>query len=121
MPLVIYGIPNCDTMKKARAWLDEAGIAVRFHDYRRDGVPEAALRRWCRELGWEQVLNRRGTTFRKLPEATRASLDEEGAIRFMRQQAAAIRRPVLEGNGVLLAGFSAARYAEALGNGGKQC
>ena len=114
MPLTIYGIRNCDTMKKALAFLEAAGVAHHFHDYRKAGVPEEALRRWCRQLGWEEVLNRRGTTYRRLAGDERARLDEEGAIRFMLHQPSAIRRPVLEGKGLLLAGFSEARYAEAL-------
>ena len=116
MSFILYGIRNCDTMKKARAWLDSAAVPYRFHDYRRDGVPEQALRRWCRQLGVEQVLNRRGTTFRKLAEAERAALDEaEGAIGFLLREPSAIRRPVLEGEGLLELGFAPARYQALLG------
>ncbi|WP_328799405.1 ArsC family reductase [Sandaracinobacteroides hominis] len=109
--LTIYGIPNCDTMKKARIWLDGAGVAYRFHDYRREGVTEADLRRWCAALGWEKVLNRAGTTFRKLPEADREGLDADRAIRLMLSQPSMIKRPILEGPGVLIAGFKPEIYA----------
>jgi Spx/MgsR family transcriptional regulator len=118
MTFTIYGIRNCDTMKKARVWLEAAGIPHVFHDYRVSGVDEAALRRWCAALGWETVLNRAGTTFRKLPEADRQGLDEPRAIALMLAQPAMIRRPVLEGPGLLLAGFKPAIYAEALKTAG---
>ncbi len=114
MALTIFGIRNCDTMKKARAWLDAAGIAYRFHDYRVDGPGRDDLLRWCGALGWERVLNRAGTTFRRLPDAVRAGIDEASAIQQMLEQPAMIRRPILEGDGVLLAGFRADDYARAL-------
>lgn len=114
MSLTLYGIRNCDTMKKARTFLDASAVPYHFHDYRKEGVPEQALRHWCRELGWEQILNRRGTTFRKLSPAARDGLNEEGAIRFMLQEPSAIRRPVLEGDGLLLVGFDATRYQQTL-------
>ena len=107
----IYGIPNCDTVKKARAWLDAAGIAYRFHDYKKAGVDEAALRRWVAVLGWEALVNRQGTTFRKLPEAERTGLDEARAIALMIANPSLIRRPVVEGRVQLLAGFSPERFA----------
>ena len=119
VPLTIYGIPNCDTMKKARSWLDAAGIAYQFHDYKKSGASAADLQRWCKALGWEAVLNRAGTTFRKLPEADREGLDEARAIQLMLTQPSMIKRPILEGqaaNGrsLLLAGFKPETYAEAL-------
>lgn len=119
VPLTIYGIPNCDTMKKARSWLDAAGIAYQFHDYKKSGASAADLQRWCKALGWEAVLNRAGTTFRKLPEADREGLDEARAIQLMLAQPSMIKRPILEGqaaNGrsLLLAGFKPETYAEAL-------
>lgn len=118
MPLVIYGIRNCDTMKKARSWLAAAGVACDFHDYRRDGVTADMLARWCEGLGWEVVLNRRGTTFRRLPAEARANLDTARAVQLMLAEPALIKRPILEGEGVLLAGFSPAVYASALAAGG---
>jgi arsenate reductase len=109
----LYGIPNCDTMKKARAWLDAHGVAYAFHDYKKAGIPAETLRKWCGELGWETVLNRQGTTFRKLPEADRADLTEDKAIALMLAQPSMIKRPVLESGGVLLAGFKPDTYLES--------
>ena len=113
-PVTIYGIRNCDTMKKARAWLEAHGIAHRFHDYKAEGIDRARLEGWMRELGWEALLNRSGTTFRKLPEAERSALTEARALAFMLAQPSAIRRPVLEAGGRLLVGFSPITYAAAL-------
>lgn len=102
-------------MKKARAWLDEAGVSYSFHDYKAAGIDGASLARWCGALGWEKVLNRAGTTFRKLPEAEREGLDEARAIALMQAQPSMIKRPILEGQGILLAGFKPEDYAKALG------
>lgn len=113
MTLTLYGIPNCDTVKKARTWLDAAGVATHFHDYKKAGVTEADLRRWCAALGWETVLNRAGTTFRKLPEADRQGLDEARAIALMHAQPSMIKRPIIEGPDVLIAGFKPETYASA--------
>ena len=110
----LYGIPNCDTLKKARGWLTDHGVAHGFHDYKKSGVPEPALRRWVERLGWEALLNRAGTTFRKLPDAAKAELDEARAVALMLAYPSIIRRPVLEGDGLLLVGFVPARYAEAV-------
>ena len=110
MPLRLYGIKNCDTIKKARAWLESAGVAHEFHDYRAAGIDRATLERWCRVLGWESVINRAGTTFRKLPESDKARLDESCAIALMLAMPALIRRPIAEGRGALLAGFSPETY-----------
>ena len=89
--LKVYGIPNCDTVKKSRAWLDAAGIAYSFHDYKKQGVPEAALRHWVEVLGWEALLNKKGTTWRKLPDASQAAvIDAESAIQLMLQGASVI-------------------------------
>ncbi len=115
MTLRMYGIPNCDTVKKARTWLDGAGIAYSFHDYKKAGVDEAALKRWSGELGWEKLLNKAGTTFRKLSDADKADIDEAKAIRLMRDNPSMIKRPVVEGNGKLLAGFKPDAYAAAFG------
>jgi arsenate reductase len=103
--LTLYGIPNCDTVKKARAWLDGRGVAYAFHDYKKLGADEASLRRWIASLGWETVLNRAGTTFRALPDADKAGLDENKAIALMLAQPSMIKRPIVEGDGVLVAGF----------------
>lgn len=111
----LYGIPNCDTMKKARTWLDQAGIAYRFHDYKKAGVVEADLRRWVDRLGWETVLNRAGTTFRKLPEAERAGIDADKAVALMLAQPSMIKRPMLESGDALLAGFAPDRYSAVFG------
>jgi Spx/MgsR family transcriptional regulator len=114
MTTTIYGIKNCDTMKKARAWLDEHGVEYSFHDYKAVGIDRAHLERWVDEAGWETVLNRAGTTFRKLPEADRADLDREKAIALMLAQPSMIKRPVLEADGKLLIGFKDLAYGGLL-------
>jgi Spx/MgsR family transcriptional regulator len=114
-PVTIYGIPNCDTMKKARTWLDSHGIAYEFHDYKKTGIDEARLAAWSKKVGWETLLNRAGTTFRKLPEADKQDLTEKKAIALMINQPSLIKRPVLDlGRGKLLVGFKPDVYAEAL-------
>ncbi|MBC7986234.1 MAG: arsenate reductase [Sphingomonadaceae bacterium] len=113
MATTLYGIPNCDTVRKARAWLAERGVDYAFHDYKKAGIDEARLRGWAREVSWEALLNRAGTTFRKLPEADRAGLDEDIAIALMRAQPSMIRRPVVEHDGALLVGFNPEAYARA--------
>lgn len=100
-----YGIPNCDTVKKARAWLDRRGVAYSFHDYKKAGIDEVALRRWTDALGWETVLNRAGTTFRALPDGDKRDLDQGRAIALMLAQPSMIKRPVVEGDGKLVVGF----------------
>jgi arsenate reductase len=100
-----YGIPNCDTVKKARTWLDGRSVAYTFHDYKKLGIDEASLRRWTASLGWETVLNRAGTTFRALPDADKVDLDEDKAVALMLAQPSMIKRPIVEGDGVLVAGF----------------
>lgn len=112
--ITLYGIRNCDTVKKARAWLEANGVGYAFHDYKVAGVDEGRLRDWVGRLGWEKVLNRSGTTFRKLPGANKADLDAERAVALMLAHPAAIRRPIIEAGDVLLAGFDAAAYAGAL-------
>ena len=109
----LYGIRHCDTVKKARAWLDTHGVAYAFDDYKTAGVDEARLRFWVERLGWDMVLNRAGTTFRKLPEGDKAGLDAERAVAVMLAHPSAIRRPILEAGDKLLAGFSAEAYAQA--------
>jgi arsenate reductase len=111
----IYGIKNCDTMKKARQWLDGNGISYAFHDYKAEGVDRADLERWVGELGWETVLNRAGTTFRKLDEADKQGLDAAKATGLMQAQPSMIKRPILDlGDGRLLAGFKPELYAAVL-------
>ena len=110
----IYGIKNCDTMKKARAWLDSHGVAYRFHDYKIEGVTKEKLKTWCDKLGWETLLNRAGTTFRKLPESDREGLNERKAIALMLAQPSMIKRPVLERGGKLLVGFRPELYAKEI-------
>ena len=113
MALTLYGIRNCDTMKKARTWLDDHGVDYAFHDYKVSGIDRASLARWCKARGWEVVLNRAGTTFRKLPDAAREHLDERKAIELMLAQPSMIKRPVLEGSGHLLIGFRPEEYRTA--------
>ena len=116
MMATLHGSPNCDTVKKARAWLDSHGVAYGFHDVRKAGVPEADLRRWMAVVGWERLLNRRGTTWRKLDEATRAAVvDAESAAALLRAHPSAIRRPVLAAGDALVVGFDAGRYAALFG------
>jgi arsenate reductase (glutaredoxin) len=107
----LYGIPNCDTVKKARAWLDARGIAYRFHDYKKEGADPARVASWCEAKGWDRLLNRSGTTFRKLPEAEREGLDQAQAIAVMVANPSAIRRPVVVYPGGLLVGFKEAEWA----------
>lgn len=101
----LYGIKNCDTIRKARRWLDDNGIEYNFHDVRNDGLQRRQLVAWEQALGWEQLLNRRGTTWRKLPENERDAINRTRAIRLMLEQPAIIRRPVLDSGDTLLVGF----------------
>jgi arsenate reductase len=114
MHCTLYGIKNCDTVKKARAWLDGQGIAYTFHDYKTAGIDRERLLQWCGEHGWETVLNRAGTTFRQLPEADKAGLDEARAIALMLAQPSMIKRPVLDLGGRTLVGFKPDHYSAAL-------
>jgi arsenate reductase len=116
--VTIYGIKNCDTMKKARAWLDGHEIVYTFHDYKAAGISPAMLVGWARAVGWETLLNRAGTTFRKLPEADRDGLTERRAITLMLAQPSMIKRPVLDRGGQLLVGFKPEAYAKAFGVAG---
>ena len=111
MTITLYGIKNCDTMKKARAFLDGKGVAYAFHDYKAAGIDRARLEGWAKKVGWEVLLNRSGTTFRKLPEAAREGLTESRAIDLMVAQPSMIKRPVLEAGGKLLVGFKPDQYA----------
>lgn len=110
----IYGIRNCDTMKKARAWLDGKGVAYAFHDYKVAGIDRGRLEGWVGKTGWETLLNRTGTTFRKLPERDREGLTEAKAIALMLAQPSMIKRPVLEARGKLLVGFKPGEYGKLL-------
>ena len=113
MAVTIYGIKNCDTMKKARAWLDARKVAYEFHDYKASGVERARLEAWAGEVGWEALLNRAGTTFRKLPDARKDGLTAPKAIALMLEQPSMIKRPVLDIAGALLVGFKPEQYAQA--------
>ncbi len=113
--VTIYGIKNCDTMKKARAWLEANGVAHAFHDYKAAGIDPAKLKAWAEEVGWETLINRSGTTFRKLPEDQKQGLTEARAIALMLAQPGMIKRPVLEGHGALLVGFKPESYAARFG------
>jgi len=110
--VTIFGIRNCDTMKKARAWLDGRGVAYRFHDYKVDGLDRATLDRWLTQAGWEVLLNRAGTTFRKLPDAAKQDLDQAKAVALMLEQPSMVKRPVLEVDGKVTVGFSDAAYGK---------
>ncbi|MBA3880313.1 MAG: ArsC family reductase [Sphingobium sp.] len=110
----IYGIKTCDTVRKARAWLDAHGIAHRFHDYRAEGIDAARLRGWADVLGWEKLLNRGGPSFRNLPDADKADLDEAKAIALMLANPTLIKRPVLEAGDALLLGFKPDEYGAKL-------
>lgn len=112
--MIVYGIKNCDTMKKARAWLDAHGLAYDFHDYKTAGIDPERLRTWSTQVGWEKLLNRAGTTFRKLPDTDKQDLDETRAIALMVSQPSMIKRPVVESDGPLLVGFDPERYAAGL-------
>jgi arsenate reductase (glutaredoxin) len=108
----LYGIPNCDTVKKARAWLAEHDWAVTFHDYKKQGIARDKLSGWVDTVGWEVLLNRQGTTFRKLSEDQRADFDRDKAVALMLAQPSLIKRPVVEHDGRVHVGFSEARWAE---------
>jgi|SRR5882672_3014938 len=114
MRIALYGIKNCDTMKKARAWLDARGVAYDFHDYKAEGVDRVQLERWIGTVGWQTLLNRAGTTFRKLPDARKATLDERQAVALMIEQPSLIKRPVLTLGDEMLVGFSPEKYADAI-------
>ena len=110
MAITIYGIRNCDTMAKARAWLDKRGVAYAFHDYKADGIDRARLEAWVKAVGWEVLINRAGTTYRALPEAARQGLTQKKAIALMLDQPSMIKRPVLELGGKFIVGFKPAIY-----------
>jgi arsenate reductase len=113
----IYGIKNCDTMKKAFAWLDARKIAYDFHDYKKDGVPSAKLQEWARQAGWEKLANSRGPTWRKIAEDKRVNLTQAAALALLAENSSAIKRPILEAGPSLLVGFDEEQYARVLGGG----
>jgi arsenate reductase (glutaredoxin) len=113
--ITLYGIKNCDTMKKARAWLDAHKIAYAFHDYKASGIDRERLESWSKKVGWETLLNRSGTTFRKLPDAQREGLTEKKALALMLAQPSAIKRPVLDTGKALVVGFKPEIYAATFG------
>jgi arsenate reductase len=115
MPITIYGIKNCDTMKKARAWLDKRGVDYAFHDYKTAGIERAQLEQWAKQVGWDTLLNRAGTTFRKLPDKDKNGVDAKKAIALMLREPSMIKRPVLDlGRGKLLVGFAPEIYGAAI-------
>jgi arsenate reductase (glutaredoxin) len=115
MSITIYGIKNCDTMKKARAWLDKQGVDYAFHDYKTAGIDRERLERWSKKVGWETLLNRAGTTFRKLSDKDKQAIDEKKAVALMLAQPSLIKRPVLDlGGGRLLVGFKPDQYKAAV-------
>lgn len=110
-PVAMYGIKNCETMKKARAWLEAHDVAYEFHDYKVEGADKAKLEAWAGKVGWETLINKAGMTFRKLPEKDKTGLTERKAMALMLAQPSLIKRPVLEGKGKLLVGFKPEAYA----------
>lgn len=115
MALTVYGIPNCDTVKKARVWLEARGIAYAFHDYKKQGADPARIAGWVAQAGLDKVLNKAGTTFRKLDDAVKADLDPDKAVALMAEHTSTIKRPIVEYPGGLLVGFKDAEWAAALG------
>jgi Spx/MgsR family transcriptional regulator len=115
MAITMYGIKNCDTIKKARDWLGEHGVGYDFHDYKASGIDKSRLQGWVDKLGWEVLLNRAGTTFKKLSDADKADIDAAKAIALMQSQPSMIKRPVLDVDGDLLVGFKPDQYRQKLG------
>jgi arsenate reductase len=116
MAITIYGIKNCDTMKKARAWLDKHGVSYHFHDYKSVGIDRERLERWAKKVGWETLLNRSGLTFKKLPDKDKEGITEKKAIALMLDKPSMIKRPVLDlGGGKFVVGFKPELYDEAVG------
>jgi arsenate reductase len=111
MKVKVYGIRNCDTMKKAFAWLDAHGVAYEFHDYKKSGVPVDRLAAWAKTVGWEKLANTRGPTWRKIPDAEKAGLDEAKMLHLLQQHSSAIRRPVIECGRKVLLGFEDGEYS----------
>jgi arsenate reductase (glutaredoxin) len=114
LKIEVFGIPNCDTVKKARGWLDARGVAYAFHDYKKEGADPDKLRRWIEARGVDEVLNRRGTTFRKLTEAEQANIDPAKAVTLLEQHPSMIRRPIVEYPGGVLIGFREVEWSDSL-------
>jgi arsenate reductase len=112
MKPVVYGIKNCDTMKKAFAWLEQHRVAYEFHDYKKAGVPPGKLQAWAKQVGWEKLANTRGPTWRGIPDAKKAGLNEARALALLQENSSAIRRPIVEAGGKLLVGFDPDRFAQ---------
>jgi arsenate reductase len=110
MTIRVFGIRNCDTMKKAFRWLDSHGVAYEFHDYKKAGVPPGKLKAWARRVGWEKLANTRGPTWRKIPEREKSTLDQASALALLEAHASAIRRPIVESGDRLLVGFDPAQF-----------
>jgi arsenate reductase (glutaredoxin) len=113
MSTTLYGIPNCDTVKKARVWLSDKGVDYAFHDYKKAGIDAATLQDWCAQVGWEVLLNKAGTTFKKLPDSDKADIDQAKAIALMLANPSMIKRPVVTGGAALLVGFKQDIYEKA--------
>ncbi|MGD8120667.1 ArsC family reductase [Vibrio sp. TRT 2004] len=111
MTITMYGIPNCDTIKKAKKWLEAEGVEYHFHDYRKQGIDKAMVETFCQQLGWENVVNKRGTTFRQLSQEQKDNLDQNSAIELLVEQPAMIKRPILVANDTYHLGFKADQYA----------
>ncbi|MCU7800363.1 MAG: ArsC family reductase [gamma proteobacterium symbiont of Lucinoma myriamae] len=108
--ITLYGIPNCDTVRKARQWLTENEVEYQFHNFKKEGLQQPLLEKWVNALGWETLLNKRGTTWRKLPDKVKADIDQDKAIQIMLDATSIIKRPVLDNNGVLSVGFKDEQY-----------
>lgn len=117
--ITVFGIPNCSTVKKARTWLEEHGVPYHFHDYKKDGLDPALLKTWASALGWQALLNTRGTTWRGLPEAEREGVDEARALALMAARPSLVRRPLIDMNPGYLLGFDVDEYQRTLGKEGK--
>jgi len=113
MSVIMYAIPNCDTVKKAKKWLEANGIDYEFHNYKKEGISKAKLEDWCKQVDWEILLNRRGTTWRKLDDATKEGINKTSAIEIMATETSIIKRPVIETDGELLVGFSVDSFETA--------
>ncbi|MFK7860273.1 MAG: ArsC family reductase [Granulosicoccus sp.] len=113
--ITVFGIPNCDTVRKARKWLDANNVSYEFHDYKKKGIDRKTLQSWSKELGWDALLNRRGTTWRKLDDGEKANVNEARALDLMVVHTSMIKRPVITHDGGLLLGFDETSYQEALG------
>ena len=110
--MILHGIPNCDTVRKTKKWLDNHGIEYQFHDFRKDGLQRSTLEKWVKQIGWELLLNRRGTTWRQLPNKTKENIDEKSAITVMLESPAIIKRPILVNGKQIIVGFNEEQYQQ---------